>query len=120
VDAPEVKLKSASFTLTAPLIFASVLLLFMFLTRLVRMLERPDLERKARWIVRFIACLIGLIGMDLSIYLVRIHKPDLFPEAANTLMLLLSGIPFVICAAASFIHSFGLIRGLQQEIMQRL
>ena len=98
-------------------------LFFVFFRRLARLLERPDLEQRARLILKLMAW-----GLALMVTFAASSSLPSFVEmrsdsGAHALM-----TGFQICAALcamvlgplSLFHSFRLVRGLQTEITRRL
>jgi hypothetical protein len=83
------------------------------------MLERPDLEQNGRSIVKQVAYCIGAVGAALAVDLIQLLQKDLFTDLAKVLLFLLI-LLILALALTAFIRSFGLVRGLQGEIMQRL
>jgi hypothetical protein len=86
-------------------------LFFVFFQRLARTLERPELERHARLILKLLAwCLVG-IGMAMA---------GFFVGGAAALMQVAGALGVMVLSPLILFHSFRLIRGLQVEITRRL
>jgi hypothetical protein len=100
-------------------------LLLVFLGRLARSLERPDLEKRARSILRlFLGCL-GAIATITAVYFLHLLVPKeaLFGPLVRSFMLLMFslGAPLIVVVGLFLaFRSFTLIRAMQGEITQRL
>jgi hypothetical protein len=104
------------------LVMASLPLFAVFLLRLACILERPDLEQRARFLLRLlaaagIALAIPLIA-GLGDWLVRWSNTD-----GGTLLLPIFAIPILIVPLLGIVglfRSFGLIRATQSAIIERV
>jgi hypothetical protein len=98
------------------LVLASVPPFLVFLLRLSRTLERPDLEHRARSALKLLAWgvagLVLVTGATLLQFLVPLSVYLLIVVPAA---LLVGGVLFLL-----LVRFFKLIRALQDEIMQRL
>jgi hypothetical protein len=100
------------------LTLASLPLFVVFLRRLARTLERPDLETRARSILKILAWSVAGIAMLAAAALVY----ALVPGGVEWYMLTISfgALLFGLVVLLVFLRSFRLIRALQGEITQRL
>ena len=118
-----VKFRNGEFYWAGLLAVGALPLFFVFFRRLARLLERPDLEQRARLILKLMAW-----GLALMVTFAASSSLPSFVEmrsdsGAHALM-----TGFQICAALcamvlgplSLFHSFRLVRGLQTEITRRL
>lgn len=93
-------------------VIASVPLFIVFLQRLARTLERPDLEQRARLILKLMAWCLAGVGMVLAgFFLFR---------GIGTLMYLAGALGVVAFSLLIVVYFFKVIRGLQAEITRRL
>jgi hypothetical protein len=112
-------------TWAAFLILASLPLLLVFLERFARSLERPDLEKRARSILRLLAWCLGAMATVMAAYFLHllVTKEALFgPLVRSFLVFMVSlGAPLVALVGLFLgLRSFRLIRALQGEITNRL
>jgi hypothetical protein len=107
------------------LTLASLPLFLVFLQRLALSLERPDLEKRVRSIIRLLACCLGAMATITAAYFLTLLVPaqsSFAPHIRTTSLLLLNlAAPLVILVGLFLaLRSFRLIRDLQGEITQRL
>jgi len=111
----QVRSQNLQGTWSGLLIMASVPLFLIFLQRLARSLERPDLEKKARSILRLLVGCLCAVGLFAAASLFAGSVPQ-------WAYVLLFGVA-MLCGAiflGLFLRFFSLIRALQAEIAQRL
>jgi hypothetical protein len=100
------------------LVSASLPLFLVFLRRLARYLERPDLEKRARFLLKLLAWCVPLLGMLGVGFFFQVFPMVEFvwytPIVISGALLL--GLVFLLL----LVRSFKLIRGLQVEITRRL
>jgi Protein kinase domain len=96
-------------------------LFLVFLGRLARTLERPDLEQRARWLLKAVAWSLGGSVLLGAILFLVVLGPR---TSAGQWFLIALGLidPFasLVVLAFLFTRTVGLIQGLQGEIAQRL
>jgi serine/threonine-protein kinase len=98
------------------LVLASLPLFLVFLRRLSRTLERPDLEQRARLALKLLAW--GVAGAVISLGASLLQF--LVPMSWYTLIVILVVVPVGLVLLLFLVRSFKLIRALQEEIMRRL
>jgi hypothetical protein len=86
-------------------------LFFVFFRRLARLLERPDLERRARSILKLMAW-----GLALMVTVV----PSFNLASFMIVFQLGAALCAMVLGPLILFHSFRLVRGLQTEITRRL
>jgi hypothetical protein len=111
----EVRIRNFQFNWDGLLDTVSLLLFLVFLQRLTRALERPELELRARSILKLMVWGLGGMAALTAAPWLGSFGPRAFPFVVA----IGGGIVFLIFLRI-FLRSFGLIRGLQTEIMQRL
>jgi tRNA A-37 threonylcarbamoyl transferase component Bud32 len=103
------------------LTFVSVPLFLLFLRRLARALERPDLEQRARWLLKVVAwCLGGMVLLGAILVLLFLRPQTSVGQWIFIALALIAPFGALILLPYLFIRTVGLIRGLQGEIAQRL
>jgi hypothetical protein len=107
----EVKLGHGYFHWAGVLGLFALPLFFVFFQRLARTLERPDLERRARLILKLLAWCLAGIGMVVA---------GFYVGGAAVLIQVAGMLGVMVATPLIFFHSFRLIRGLQVEITRRL
>jgi hypothetical protein len=110
-DVNVVRFKNGTFAWAGLLTLASLPLFLVFFQRLGRFLERPDLEHRARLILKLMAWWLAGVGMVVA---------GFFSRGAGALMQLLGAPAVMVFTLMIFINFFRLIRGLQAEITRRL
>jgi tRNA A-37 threonylcarbamoyl transferase component Bud32 len=99
----------------------SVPLFGLFLQRLARTLQRPDLEQRARFLLKVVVWCLGATGLLTATAIPFFLIPRL---SAHSGFLMALGFLFAFGALVLvpflFIRTVGLIRALQREIAQRL
>jgi tRNA A-37 threonylcarbamoyl transferase component Bud32 len=99
----------------------SVPLFLVFLRRLARTLERPDLEQRARSLLKAVAwCLGGTVLLAATLWLVFLIPRTAVAQGILIALSLIVPFAFLVFLPFLFIRTVGLIRGLQREIAQRL
>jgi hypothetical protein len=98
------------------LMLASLPLFLVFLGRLSRTLERPDLEQRARSALKLLAWGVAGTAILLPVSLLQFLVPSFWYLLIAILVVLLVGGVLL----RLLVDSFKLIRALQEEIMQRL
>ncbi|HUE14183.1 MAG TPA: protein kinase [Planctomycetaceae bacterium] len=114
----DVRIRGFYFTWAGVLTLASVALFLVFLQRLARTLERPDLEQRARSILKLLAWCVGAVVLCLAAIFLDSFVPGPFDYVrwVGPLILGLGALVFLLF----LLRYFRLIRALQREIMQRL
>jgi hypothetical protein len=107
----EVKLSHGYFHWAGVLALFALPLFFVFFQRLARTLERPELERRARLILKLLAWCLAGIGMVAA---------GFYVGGAAALIQVAGTLDVMVVSPLIVFHSFRLIRGLQVEIMRRL
>jgi hypothetical protein len=119
----ELKVSSNSrFTWAGLLAVASLPLFLVFLQRLARTLQRPDLEKRARSILRVLAWCLGALVPFVAANLVYSFMPGLvrYVQWVWPLLYFICLLGILVVLPLLFLRSFLLIRALQGEITQRL
>jgi serine/threonine protein kinase len=118
----EVKFSNSRFTWAALLALASLPLFLVFLQRLARTLERADLEKRARSILKVLAWCLGALMPFIAANLVYSFVPGLvrYVQWVWPLLYFLCLLGILVVLPLLFLRSFLLIRALQGEITQRL
>jgi hypothetical protein len=99
----------------------SVPLFLVFLRRLARTLERPDLEQRARSLLKAVAWCLGGTGLlAATLALVSLIPRTAVTQGILIAIYLIVPFAFLVFLPFLFIRTVGLIRGLQGEITQRL
>jgi tRNA A-37 threonylcarbamoyl transferase component Bud32 len=99
----------------------SVPLFLVFLRRLARTLERPDLEQRARSLLKAVAWCLGGTGLlAATLALVLLIPRTAVAQGILIALYLIVPFAFLVFLPFLFIRTVGLIRGLQVEIAQRL
>jgi hypothetical protein len=117
------KFRNGTLSWAGLLVFGALPLFFVFFQRLARTLERPDLERRTRSILKLMAwCLALMVTVVASFYLlafvdVHSHAGAL---ALMTLFQLGVGLSAMVLCPLILFRSFRLVRSLQTEITRRL
>jgi serine/threonine protein kinase len=111
----------AQFDIAGLLDFGSVPLFLVFLQRLARTLERPDLEQRARSLLKAVAWSVGAMALFAATAILVF----LFPQAAANrgiviALTLIFAIGVLVLVPFLFFRAVRLIRALQGEIAQRL
>jgi hypothetical protein len=117
------ELKFSNFTATwsALLILASLPLFLLFVRRLARTLERPDLEHRAGHILKLLAWSLGATGVFAALSFTPVILPAAVPRITSVLPLTYCIVLFaVLTFLLVSVRCLKLIRALQEEIMQRL
>jgi hypothetical protein len=99
------------------LAFASIPLFLVFLRRLSRVLDRPDLEKQAVSVRKLLVWCMVAFGVFLVIWSLP------FLTGARRYVPILANFALVVAAVSLFVllgRSFRLIRALQLEITRRL
>jgi len=93
-----------------------------FLQRLARTLERPDLEQRARSILKRLAWCLGAMGLFVAAAFLRsfVPRPHVYLRWAWILFYYIAVLGILVFLPFLFLRSFRLIRALQGEITQRL
>ncbi len=114
--------RNSQFNLAGLLTMVSLPLFLVFLQRLARTLERPDLEQRARSILNVLAWCFGAMGQFVAAALLYAFVPGLAGYVRwvwpLSYFIVLCGI--LVFLPFLFLRSFRLIRALQREITQRL
>jgi hypothetical protein len=121
----EMRIRNFHGTWAGILTLASLPLFLVFLQRVARTLERSDLEKRVRSIIKLLACCLGVMAVIATANFVYLLVPaqSLFgPFVRSFMQLTVSlGAPLVVLVGLFLgLRSFRLIRALQGEIMQRL
>jgi len=117
----QLKLRDFHATWSALLVLASLPLFLLFVRRLARCLERPDLEHRAVHILKLLAWCLGATGVFAAFSLAPVLLPAAVPRMRSFLPLTYGAFLFaVLTFLVVFLRCFKLIRALQEEIMQRL
>jgi hypothetical protein len=115
----EVKInKDIQFNLAALLTSAAVVLFLVFLRRLARTLERPDLEQRARSLLKGLAWCLGVLGAVVAAGAINSIAPR--PATFFPALVALVGFILAICIIVISLRFFRLTRDFQTEITRRL
>jgi tRNA A-37 threonylcarbamoyl transferase component Bud32 len=115
----EVKInEQIQFNLAALLTSAAVVLFLVFLRRLARTLERPDLEQRARSLLKVLAWCLGALGAVAAAGAIN----SIAPRSVNYFLVLMALVGFIlaICITVISLRFFRLTRDFQTEITRRL
>jgi tRNA A-37 threonylcarbamoyl transferase component Bud32 len=115
----EVKInEQIQFNLAALLTSAAVVLFLVFLRRLARTLERPDLEQRARYLLKVLAWCLGALGAIAAAGAIN----SIAPRSVNYFLALIALVGFIlaICIIIIALRFFRLTRDFQTEITKRL
>jgi hypothetical protein len=103
------------------LVAASVPLFVVFLHRLARTLERPDLEQRARSILKLLpACVCGIAFILAGFYNPAVPALSDYVRWVWPLLYFVGTLGLLVGVPVLFLRSFALIRALQGEITSRL
>jgi MFS family permease len=107
------------------LTLTSVPLFLVFLMRLARSLERPDLQQRTRFILKLLAWCLGAFVPLIAAALTGSLDPRPFGQSNwyQSVLRSLSGIGMIgalVLILLLYLDSFRLIRAMQKEITQRL
>ena len=117
----ELKFRNFHATWGALLILASLPLFLLFLRRLARTLERPDLEQRAAHLLKLLTWCLAAAGVLIAVSFAPALLPAAVPLARSLFPLTYGGLLLTVLAfLLVFLRCFKLIRALQGEIMQRL
>jgi hypothetical protein len=108
-----VKFRNGTISWSGLLAYGALPLFVVFFQRLARNLERPNLEARARFILKLMALWLAATGTLLASFFQ-------FPPVIWGLMYLAGALGLMVCSVLLFVQFFRLIRGLQAEITRRL
>jgi hypothetical protein len=93
-------------------------LFLVFLRRLARTLERPDLEQRARSLLKVLAWCLGALGAVAAAGAIN----SIAPRSVNYFLVLMALVGFIlaICITVISLRFFRLTRDFQTEITRRL
>jgi Protein kinase domain len=107
----DVKFRNGTFSWAGLLAMFALPLFFVFFQKLARILERPDLEHRARLILKLMASCLAVVGMVVA---------GFYYGGVGALMQVAGALGAMVFSLLILVYSFRLIRGLQAEITRRL